>query len=135
MLRRDDDGDYWFIDRLETMARTRNGAVPTPPVEDALYQLSEIELAAAFGVAGDASGQDVLAAAVVSRTELDGARITKALRRELEPSERPAIIRRVAEIPMNKGFRPIKTALRAAGLDPATALQTLRYDEQEQRYH
>ncbi len=134
LLRRDEDGDYWFIDRLDTMARTAHGAVPTPLVEDGLYQLSEIELCAAYGVGDDETSHDVLVAAVVSPAPLDAARVSKMMRRELEPDERPRIIRRVAEIPLNEGFRPIKSALRGAGLEPGTALETLRYDEEGQRY-
>ncbi|MBW2458244.1 MAG: AMP-binding protein [Deltaproteobacteria bacterium] len=134
LLRRDEDGDFWFIDRLDTLARTAHGAVATPLVEDGLYQLTEIELCAAYGVRDDENSHDILVAAVVSRVALDVARVSTIMRRELEPDERPRIIRRVTEIPLNEGFRPIKSALRAAGLEPGSALETLRYDEERQRY-
>ena len=54
VVREDEDGDYWFVDSLSGFVPTRGGPVSTRAVEDAIYALPEIELAAAVPIdAGD----------------------------------------------------------------------------------
>ncbi|HVY49660.1 MAG TPA: alpha/beta fold hydrolase, partial [Minicystis sp.] len=53
LLRRDADGDFWFVDRLAGLVRTPAGPVSSRKVEDALYTLAEVRLAAAHA---DADG-------------------------------------------------------------------------------
>ena len=144
VLRRDIDGDYWFVDRLANMVRTPSGAVGTPKVEDALYQLPEIQLAVVF-----AGAKKELVAVVRARQELDPKRLSVRLCERLAPHERPRVVFRVDQIPMTDGFRPIKAKLRAAALSdaapetdgPKTAgpeaigvLQVLRYQPDEPGY-
>ncbi len=50
LVRRDEDGDYWFVDRLADVIRTAFGLVPSRLIEDALYELPEVALAAVYGV-------------------------------------------------------------------------------------
>ncbi len=109
VLRVDADGDLWFVDALSGFVHTREGAVSTRRVEDALYALPEVELAAAWGegAAGEAAVRAAVAPAGVSE-----ARIAEALA-ALAERERPASVERVASIPMTEGFRPDKRALRA----------------------
>lgn len=105
VLRVDADGDLWFVDALSGFVHTREGAVSTRRVEDALYALPEVELAAAWGE-GDA------VRAAVTPPSVSDARVDEALA-ALAPWERPAAVARVASIPMTEGFRPDKRALRA----------------------
>jgi putative long chain acyl-CoA synthase len=110
VLRRDRDGDYWFVDRLANMVRTAAGAVATPKVEDALMVLPEVTLAVAYGMPTE-HGQQVVAV-LQSNRPLDPARITRQVDAALQRHERPVIIRRVTQVRMTEGFRPIKTELR-----------------------
>ena len=105
VLRVDADGDLWFVDALSGFVHTREGAVSTRRVEDALYALPEVELAAAWGE-GDA------VRAAVTPASVSDVRIGEALA-ALAEWERPAAVARVASIPMTEGFRPDKRALRA----------------------
>jgi hypothetical protein len=73
----------------------------------------------------------MVVATVMSDKPLDAARITRACS-ELWPHERPRLVRRVAEIPMTEGFRPIKAKLQEQGSPPA--LEVLRYDAAAERY-
>src|SRR6185312_12243554 len=45
LVKRDDGGDYWFVDRLADVIHTAGGPVPSRPIEDTLYTLPEITLA------------------------------------------------------------------------------------------
>src|SRR6185437_5359271 len=80
LARRDEDGDYWFVDRISDVIRTEGGPVPSRPIEDALYEVPEVALAVAFGVR-DGAGAEVPAAAVVLRQDatLDGKALYDAL--------------------------------------------------------
>jgi putative long chain acyl-CoA synthase len=133
VMRRDDDGDFWFLDRLSDVARTPDGPVFTRPVEDALYQLSEIRLTAVYA-AGDEDGFQWTEAAVVLRKgrELESEVLTRCCAHLLEPHARPRKLRVISNIPLTDGNRPLKGLLQK--LDDEDALATFRYDESEQRY-
>lgn len=111
VLRVDADGDLWFVDALAGFVRTPAGAVSTRRVEDALYALPEVELAAAWGE-GEGAGRAVRAA--VTPASVSPSRVAEALD-ALAPWERPVTVERVATIPLTEGYRPDKRALRAAG--------------------
>jgi putative long chain acyl-CoA synthase len=135
VMRRDKDGDYWFLDRLSDVTRTPYGPVFTRPVEDALYHISDIRLVAVY--APDAEGEEQFTeAAVVLRKgrELEAEMLTRCATHLLEPHARPRVVRVVDEIPLTDGYRPLKGALAALSKDKDRVLATYRYDESEQRY-
>lgn len=120
IVRRDADGDYWFVDALSGFVRVGDRPVSTRKVEDALYTLEDIRLASAYGADGDEG--KVLVASIVVRGALDGDRIASALA-ELAPEERPSFILEVETIPLTDGFRPRKRLLDAAGFDAERAIR------------
>ena len=95
VVRRDDDGDYWFVDALSGFV----GFTSTRQIEDAFYAELDASIAAAYAVegrvwvafVGDAPRERVLEA-VAGRTE-------------------PHVILCMNEIPLTEGFRPRKSAL------------------------
>ena len=126
LLRRDADGDYWFVDRLRDLVRTADGVVPTRPIEDALYDVPGVALAVAYGLKLPGALFDIPVAAVVTkaREPLD-----------LEPLRagvRPRFIRVVERIPMTDGYRLLKAPLRAQGI--AADGHTLWFDPERDRY-
>jgi len=130
VLRRDRDGDYWYVDRLSSMIRSQPAAVATPRIEDVLYELTEVKLAVVYG---RPDGDDQVPVAVVMADEpLDPERFSERLVRLLQEHERPCEIMRVADIPLSEGFTPMKQLMRAR--DGAGVLQLLRYDVTERRY-
>lgn len=134
VLRRDAAGDYWFVDRLANMVRTAAGPVATPQIEDALYALTEVRLAVAYGATPHGSSTEVVVASVTSAEPLDAERVTEKLTTMLEPHARPLVVRRVASIAMTEGFRPIKARARDHGLEEGDALQTLTWSPTRRRY-
>jgi putative long chain acyl-CoA synthase len=125
VLRRDRDGDHWFVDRLANMWCVAGVPVATPRIEDALYGLTEVTLAVAYAHDGE------LVADVMSREPLEASRFSARLALWLGPHERPRVIRRVAAIGLTEGFNTMKAPMRSAGVE---VLQTLTYDEAAQRY-
>jgi putative long chain acyl-CoA synthase len=106
VLKRDADGDAWFVDARGGFVHTAGGAVSTRRVEAALYGLPEVQLAAAWGEPGGA-----IEAAFVSKEPISAERLDEAML-GLERHERPARITRVMELPLLEGFRPNKRLAR-----------------------
>ena len=105
VVRVDLDGDCWYVDALNGFVRTPHGPVSLRAVEDALYSLPEVELAAAWGDGG------AVRASVVAREVIAQERITEALR-SLPAHARPAEVAVVDALPMTDGFRPDRAQLR-----------------------
>jgi putative long chain acyl-CoA synthase len=117
LFRRDGDGDLWRVDGITEVIHTRQGAVFTGPIRDALYGLPAVDLAVAFGLAPSGAEREIAVAAVTLREagELRPRDITAALA-VLEPHQRPAIVQVVDEIPVTTWFRPLTGPLRERGL-------------------
>jgi putative long chain acyl-CoA synthase len=113
VLRTDDDGDYWFVDRAADMIRTPKGPVASPSIEDVLYELGEVKQAVAYGVrvAGLAHELPVVSLVVRDDYLLDPSAIARQLA-QLDVNARPRFVRREESLPMSVGFRPLKQPLR-----------------------
>lgn len=132
VMRRDPQGDYWFLDRLSDVVRTDTGPVFTRPIEDALYELGEIRLAVVHA-SDDPDGTQHAEATVVLREhrDLDQEALARLVNFRLKPNARPLTVRIVDKVAMTDGNRPLKGALRASDIQP---LCVYRYDETAQRY-
>lgn len=110
LLRQDQDGDYWFVERLSDVVRTAGGPVFTRNVEDILYRRADVKQLAVYGIVED--GEAIVAATIVPREGgLDLARLAELANEKLEPHERPRVVRVADEIPLTDGYRPLKRAL------------------------
>ena len=119
LLRRDADGDYWFVDRLSDVVRTPYGPAFTREIEDTIYKLREVKMVAVYGARAPDTGERVLCAAVVPRGEaFEVERLAELVREKLEPHQRPVWIRLVDAIPMSDGYRPMKSVLAEEGIEP-----------------
>lgn len=116
VLRIDDDGDYWFVDRATDMILSPKGPVSSVAIEDALYELSAIKQTVAYGVKLAGTAHDVPVATIVVRDgePLDWVTLARHLAAELDVNARPRFIRVAREIPLSVGYRPVKHALRIA---------------------
>ncbi len=131
VLRRDSDGDYWFVDRASRMLRTERGLVATRSIEDALHQFDQFRQVVVYGVEHQGSQH---AAAVVATHGDQPVPLSawNELAAKLPPTERPTWVKRVEHIPVTDGFRPDKAALEREPLDAGVEL--LVYDEHAQCY-
>ncbi|MBT3223554.1 MAG: AMP-binding protein, partial [Proteobacteria bacterium] len=129
VLRRDEDGDYWFVDRLANMINTGHSVVSTRRIENCLYEMPYVQLVAVIGAHLPGQSQQAPVAFVVSLQTLDEDALSTQLA-SLAPHERPHLVRRVDNIAMTEGFRPLKSLLR---LD-APAVEEYDYDQAEGRF-
>jgi putative long chain acyl-CoA synthase len=131
VLRRDADGDFWFVDRASRMLRTAAGVVATRAIEDALYGFAPLRHTVVFGVAEGAVDRPV-AVVVTHGNQSLNLQAWNEFAAGLDPTERPAWVKRVEGIPMTDGFRPDKAALEGDPLDAGAEL--LAYDVETQAY-
>lgn len=130
LFRRDADGDYWRVDNVADVIQAADGPVFTAPIRDALGDLPAVDLVVGYGVLSGRGEHELAVAAVTLRDgrELRAREIRRALAR-LAPTQRPAVVHVVGQIPVTTWFRPITGPLRAAGIPkPAAGRQAWYLD-------
>jgi putative long chain acyl-CoA synthase len=133
---RDADGDYWRIDGVGDVIRSRQGPVFTTPIRDALGDLDAVDLAVAYGVRPPGREHQVAVAAATVRAghELNARGISSVMER-LAPDQRPLIVHVVATIPVTTWFRPLTGPLRDAGIpEPGEGVQAWYLDASSESY-
>jgi putative long chain acyl-CoA synthase len=141
LFRRDGDGDFWRVDSLADVIRTRDGHVFTGPIRDALGDIPAVDLAVAYGAVPEGAVLDgpELAVAIAAVTVRDGhelqARDISRAFGVLPVTERPAIVQVVAAIPVTTWYRPVTGPLREAGIpEPSEDLQAWYLDAASEAY-
>ncbi|MGV9676996.1 AMP-binding protein [Nocardia sp. NPDC003482] len=113
LFRRDGDGDYWLMDRRDSVVLTDRGPVYNQPIVDALNDITAVDTEVAFAL--HAAGRTLPVAAISVRAghELRPKDVSECLR-TLEASQRPDLIFVVDEIPRSSTYRPSTRAVQAA---------------------
>lgn len=131
VLRRDGDGDFWFVDRASRMLRTRHGIVSTRSIEDALYGFPALRQTLVYGIRDGELDRSVAVVVTHGNHPLD-LQAWSQFAAGLHPSERPTWLKRVEQIPMTDGFRPDKAAVESESLD--AGIEVFVYEEKFERY-
>jgi putative long chain acyl-CoA synthase len=133
LVRRDEDGDYWLVDRLADVVRSDQGPIPTIAVEDALETCRNVRTAVCYAM--PAGKRQELAVTIVTKDgALDETLFTEDVISRLPSAKRPRLVRVVKSIPLTDGYRPRKSALKEQGASVGPGEQALRYDERAERY-
>lgn len=114
LFRRDADGDYWLIDRKDTVIHTRRGPVFGQPIVDVLNDITAVDMEVAYGLAVGDHCIAVAAVCVRKGLRLEPKDVTEALR-ALDPDQRPDVVYVVDEIARSASYRPSTRAVQAAG--------------------
>ncbi len=134
LFMRDADGDYWLIDPVAGLVKTRDGRVPIGPARAELAHIDGVDLAVCYGVPVE-DGNEVVVSAVSLRPgvkELKPAALTRAILAVPE-SQRPRIVQVVPEIPVTTWYRPKVGELRAKGI-PKAGKKVFAWDGKLERY-
>lgn len=144
LFRRDSDGDYWLVDRKDTVVKTARGPVFTQPIIDAFGDVPEVEFVVVYGVPGSGTSSmprrlDHMAGEIaICAISLHGDRsipaktITEAIA-VLLPSQRPDIVHLVDRIPLGRAYRPRASELQKGGV-PIPSARTWYYDNDSASY-
>ncbi len=111
LLRQDDEGDYWFVDRIADVLVVDGEPRFPHVIEDALLRVPAIRAAAVVSLAEEGVP---LAAMVIGRPPSELALFSRELASVLPGAERPALLRWVDALPLTDGYRARKTAVREA---------------------
>ncbi len=121
LLRRDADGNYFFVDRLKDALRRRGENISSFDVETALLAHPQVREAAVVPVPGDGSEDEVLAAiAVVPGEPLAPEALIAFLRDKLPYFMIPRFVRMLDALPRTPTHKVEKHLLRAAGVTAET---------------
>jgi len=132
ILRRDGDGDYWYVDRIAHLIRGPHGWISPREIEDTIYKVAAVELAVVYGLDREtlapalqrqlpaSSAPEVVVATLVvaAPDSFDPSPLAVKIA-ELRPEQRPTFIRLRRAIALTDGLRPLKTPLIEAKVDPA----------------
>lgn len=143
LFRRDSDGDYWLVDRKDTVVKTVRGPVFTQPIIDAFGEVPVVQAVVVYAVAteGDARAPRwveradeiaVCALSVRGENTLPVKTITDAVG-VLLPAQRPDIVHIVDAIPLGRAYRPRASEFQKLGV-PAPSARAWYYDVESSSY-
>ena len=112
---RDADGDYWLLGNRSGFLHTPRGVVFPAPVTDAVGAISGVDLALTYGV--ETPGGTLAVTAVMLRPGMSvtAADLSEAIA-SMPIGLPPDLVHIVPDLPVSASFRPVSSALRAAGL-------------------
>ncbi|GAB3134771.1 acyl-CoA synthetase [Tsukamurella serpentis] len=134
LFRQDDDGDYWLVDDLRTVALTDRGPVYSIPITDVLEQLGQVDHAVVYQVPDDGLQASTRVVAVVTLRPggtLTADEVTAAFAGR--QGQYPDIVSVVDEVPLTSWFRPRHRALVERGV-PEPGPSSWRFDPEHGRY-
>lgn len=134
LMRRDDDGFFYFVDRIGDTFRWKGENVSAAEVTDVLDACLGVLEAIVYGVTIPGSeGRAGMAALVVS-SAFDLADFATAINHRLPGFARPLFLRLSHSIATTATYKPRKQDLQAAGFDPAGDDPIFIYDRQRAGY-
>jgi len=120
----DEDGEYRFMDMAKNLIRRKDDWLPTLAIENAIWQLDCVSIAAAYGLSIEGYKYEVPAIALQLRAKakLSAQALGDIVAQELDSKNRPLVVRIVDNLAMTLGHQVKKSVLQAEGI-PVAALQ------------
>jgi fatty-acyl-CoA synthase len=131
LMRKDDKGYFYFVDRIGDTFRRKGENVATTEVAQAICAFPGISQASVYGVRVPNTEGRVGMAALVAEDNLDLAGLRKHLVRCLPAYARPVFLRIRTAFDVTGTFKYSKTELIRQGYDPAASTDALYYDSLE----
>ncbi|MDH4247807.1 MAG: long-chain-acyl-CoA synthetase [Deltaproteobacteria bacterium] len=129
LMKKDAEGDYFFVDRMGDTYRWKGENVSTQEVQESLSKFPGTLLAAVYGVEiPGTEGRVGMAALMLEKGKsLDANALGGFVVQHLPSYARPAFVRLVEHIDMTGTFKLKKTDLQKQGYDPAQVKGSLYY--------
>jgi fatty-acyl-CoA synthase len=129
LMRRDDRGYFYFVDRTGDTFRWKGENVSTAEVEEAIGRFPGIAQTSVYGVAVPGADGRAGMAAIACADELDLAALYAHLVRTLPDYARPLFLRRIGEIEVTATFKQKKSDLIRDGFDPTMTPDALYFND------
>ncbi len=131
LMRKDEQGYFYFVDRIGDTFRWKGENVATSEVSEAICAFPGVKHANVYGVAIPATEGRAGMAAVVAEDPLDLAEFRKHLVSRLPAYARPLFLRIRNEVEVTGTFKYSKTELVRQGYDPVASNDMLYFDNTE----
>jgi fatty-acyl-CoA synthase len=128
-MRQDEQGFFYFVDRVGDTFRWKGENVSTTEVAGVIATCPGVADAAVYGVAVPGTEGRASMAALVAGEGFDLRELRRALVERLPDYARPLFIRIVTSIELTGTFKLRKQELAAAGYDPARVRDALYIDD------
>jgi fatty-acyl-CoA synthase len=125
----DEQGFWWFVDRVGDTFRWKAENVATAEVVAAIRSFAGVADACVYGVEVPGASGRAGMAAVVAQPDFDLAGLRAHLAARLPDYARPVFLRLVAGLELTETFKQKKQALAAEGWDPARNADPLYVDD------
>ena len=129
LMRKDEKGYFYFVDRIGDTFRWKGENVATSEVSDAISAFPGIKEANVYGVAIPGTDGRAGMAAVVTDPELDLAAFRTHLVKCLPDYARPVFLRIRSELEVTATFKHTKTHLAREGYDPTATGDVIYFDD------
>ncbi|SDR91627.1 acetyl-coenzyme A synthetase [Brevibacterium sandarakinum] len=114
--RRDEDGDIWFLGRVDDVMNVSGHRLSTTEIESSLVAHPYVAEAAVVGAADDTSGQAVVAFVIVGNDVEDSPEISEELRqhvgKDIGPIAKPKKVHIVSELPKTRSGKIMRRLLK-----------------------
>lgn len=131
LMRKDEKGYFYFVDRIGDTFRRKGENVATSEVSEAICAYPGVKHANVYGVAVPGTEGRVGMAALVAEKELDLDGFRKHLASRLPPYARPLFLRIRSAVDLTGTFKYSKTDLVRQGYDPVVSQDVLYFDHPE----
>jgi putative long chain acyl-CoA synthase len=115
---RDADGDFWLLGNRSGFLHTPRGVVFPAPITDAIGAISGVDLAVTYGVDTPAGTRAVTAITLRPGMSVTVADLGEAVA-SMPAGLPPDVVHVVPTLAVSASYRPVSSALRAAGLPKA----------------
>ena len=134
LMRIDEEGYFYFVDRIGDTFRWKGENVSTSEVSEGLSMIPGIKEATVYGVkVGDQDGRAGMASLVVG-PDFDIGTLAAAVDAALPPYARPVFVRLQPEIEITGTFKYRKMDLVAEGFDPGVVKQPVYFRDAARGY-
>jgi fatty-acyl-CoA synthase len=131
LLSQDEQGFFYFVDRIGDTFRWKGENVATSDVADAICAFPGIKDAAVYGVAIPGTDGRAGMAAIVADAALDLAALRSHLVEHLPDYARPIFLRIRCGLPVTATFKHTKQSLIRDGYDPSSTSDAIYFDDRE----
>ncbi|HTR79012.1 MAG TPA: AMP-binding protein, partial [Gemmatimonadaceae bacterium] len=131
LMRRDEAGFYYFVDRLGDTFRWKGENVSTAEVAEVVARCAGVDGAVVYGVpVPGAEGRAGMAAITVA-DGFDLGFFREHLAERLPPYARPLFVRVLSNLEMTGTFKPLKHELAEAGFDPGQTTDPIYFHDRD----
>ena len=131
LMRKDEQGYFYFVDRIGDTFRWKGENVATGEVSEAIYAFPGIKHANVYGVTIPATEGRAGMATLVTEDALDLPELRQHLINRLPPYARPLFLRIRKDMDLTGTFRYSKTELVRQGYNPVASEDAVYFDDLE----